>query len=74
LKPLSPAGGESMVKRAFQVDATVSVRCAVLAEDENKDEAKQKVEQELRRLLTSAPVSGFYIDIRLVDIKSAEVK
>lgn len=63
-----------MAKRAFQVDADISVRCAVLAEDENKDDARQKVDLELRRLLTSPPVSGFYLDIKEIDIKSVDVR
>jgi hypothetical protein len=56
-------------KKAFQVDVRVSVRCAVLAENEN--EAKQKVQQELGRLLTPSG-GGFSIDV--VEIKPTEVR
>ena len=59
-----------MAKRAFQVDAELSMRCAVLAIDEN--DAKERIEAELHRLLVCAPPSDIYLDIS--EVKTSSIK
>ena len=71
---MEPASSKSdeMAKKAFQVDAKVSVRCAVLAIDQN--DAKERMEAELYRLLTCAPPLDLYLDIVAIEISVPDIK
>ena len=57
-----------MEKKAYQVDLNLSVRCAILAEDEQ--DAKKVAEKEVGKLLSAAPVTGFNVEVTKVESRS----